>query len=72
MLTRDDLNQKGFLIMEGGSQWVAIQPSYADKRITRAMVALNEENTLSVTLNVDCMEYDSLRHTWTVCQKRWR
>ncbi len=59
MLTRNDLNQMGYLVMEGASQWVDIQPSFADKRVTRAMVVLNEENTLSVNMNIDCMEYDS-------------
>ena len=59
MLTRDDLNQKGFLVMKGASQWVDIIPSFTDKRVTRAMVVLNEENSLSVNMNITCMEYDS-------------
>ncbi|MEM6634138.1 MAG: transglutaminase-like domain-containing protein, partial [Bacteroidota bacterium] len=59
MITRDDLNHRGWLIIEGNSQWIDIHPMYTDKRITRAMVSINEENLLDVKLFVDCMEYDS-------------
>ena len=59
MLTRDDLNHMGFMVKEGNSQWIDINPGFADKRVTRAMVNINEENTLSVNLTTDCMEYDA-------------
>ena len=59
MITRDDLNHRGWLIIEGNSQWIDIQPMYTDKRVTRAMVTISEENSLNVNLFVDCLEYDS-------------